>query len=84
MNDRSRRVFVYRGNLPLWLVFLFVLPLGAVFLTSLILALLIAGAGTVLAAFILPLFWKRVGAPPTDAKTIDLDPSQYRRLDTHD
>lgn len=83
MNDQRPRMYVYRGSLPLWLVLAVFLPLGVVFVTSLILAVVIAGIGTALAAFVLPLFWKRFAGHDT-AKTIDLDPSQFRRIDTRD
>ena len=45
MNDRRPRTYVYRGNVPLWLVLAVVAPLGLVFLTSLILAVAIVAAG---------------------------------------
>jgi hypothetical protein len=83
MNDQRPRVHVYRGTAPLWLVLALVLPLGLVFLTSLVLALVIAGTGAALAASVLAALRKRPLSPDT-SKTIDLDPSQYRRLDKHD
>ena len=83
MNDQRPHIHVYRGSAPLWLVLAILLPLGAVFLTSLLLAVLVAGAGAALASLVLPLIWKRP-AGPEHAKTIDLDPSQYRRLDSRD
>jgi hypothetical protein len=83
MNDQRPRTYVYRGTVPLWLVLVALLPLGAVFLTSIVLAVLIAGAGAALATLVLPLFWKRPAGPDT-SKTIDLDPSQYRRIDSRD
>lgn len=77
MNDRQTRLYVYRGSLPFWLAAAVALPLGALFLTSLVLAaaLLLAGAGV--AALLLPMLRRR---PPGD-DSIELDPSQYRRVE---
>ena len=78
-------VTVYRGSVPLWLVLAVFAPLGLVFLTSLILAVAIVAVGATLAALVLPRFWKRpaVAQPAADAaKTIELDPSQYRHIES--
>ena len=45
MIERRTQMYVYRGTLPLWLILAIVAPLGLLFLTSLLLALAIAGAG---------------------------------------
>lgn len=74
---RPRRV-VYRGLVPLWLLIL-IAPLGVLFLTSLVLAIAIAGAGAAIAAFVLPRWWRR--RVPPDHRTIELDASQYHRLE---
>jgi hypothetical protein len=81
MNQPRTHRYVYRGALPLWLVLAAVAPLGAVFLTSLVLAVALVGAGAALAALVLPLFWKRPAAGPDASNTIELDPSQYHRID---
>ncbi len=76
---------VYRGTIPLWLVLAVVAPLGLVFLTSLVLAVAIIGIGATLAALLLPLFWKRPAVDkraPDAANTIELDPSQYRHIES--
>lgn len=87
MSERPH-VYVYRGPVPLWLVLAVVAPLGLVFLTSLVLAVAIVGIGAALAALVLPLFWKppavdrrRRGADASN--TIELDPSQYRHVESH-
>ena len=84
MSERRSRVYVYRGTLPLWLVLALVAPLGLLFLTSLVLAVAIAGSGAALAALVLPRFWRRpVDRRGADAgDTIELDPSQYRRVES--
>jgi hypothetical protein len=79
MTDRRPRTFVYGGPVPLWLL-LFLAPLGLLFLTSLIVALaLVAGAAAV-AAFFLPRWWRR--PPLGDTRTIELDQSQYHRIES--
>jgi hypothetical protein len=85
MNERRSQMYVYRGSLPLWLILAIVAPLGLLFLTSLVLAIAIAGAGAALATLVLPRLWKRgpIQTRGADAAgTIELDPSQYRRLET--
>lgn len=79
MNQPHMRAYTYRGRTPLWLVLAVVAPLGLVFLTSLLLALAIAGA-LALAAAALPALWKRPRADAAD--TIELDASQYHRLES--
>jgi hypothetical protein len=72
----ARQIRVYR--LPAWLVLLIALPLGAVFLTSLIVAAALAIGGAALAALLLP----RLARPtPTRDDAIELDPSQFHRVD---
>jgi hypothetical protein len=68
----ATNVHLYRGTLPLWLLLL-VAPLGFVFLASIAIALVLAGAA---AAFVLPLLWKRQ-ARRADPDLIELDPSDY-------
>jgi hypothetical protein len=84
MNEPRPRVYVYRGPVPLWLVLAVLAPLGLVFLTSLLLAFAVIAAGATLAALIVPRFWKRPAADRLhgDASTIDLDPSQYHRIES--
>ena len=79
MTDQRPRTYVYRGSVPLWLVLAVVAPLGLVFLTSLILAMALIGTAAAVAALVLPRFWKRP-AGPESPNTIELDPSQYRRI----
>jgi len=80
MNESRPRVYVYRGAVPLWLVLAVLAPLSLVFLTSLVLAAAIVGVGAALAALVLPRLWRRPG--PDQSNTIELDQSQYRRIDT--
>lgn len=81
MNDKRSGVYVYRGNVPLWLVLAVVAPLGLVFLTSLILAVAIVAAGGALVAFFLPSFLKR-SVGQESSKTIELDATQYRHIES--
>jgi hypothetical protein len=68
-----------RLTLPLWLVAVAALPLLGIFAVSLaVAALVLVGVG-VAAALLLPLFGRRP-PPRRDDGTIELDPSQYRRL----
>jgi hypothetical protein len=80
MSESRPRMVVYRGAVPLWLVLLLLAPLGLVFLTSLVLAIAVVGAGAALAALVLPRVWRR--PHPEAPNTIELDPSQYRHIDT--
>ena len=73
------RTFVWRGVLPLWLVLLAGLPLLAVFFLSLAVAGALLVGGALLASLVLPLLGHR-RRPTTDDGTIELDPSQFRRL----
>lgn len=73
------RVYVYRGSLPLWLALAVALPLGALFLTSLAIAALIAVAGAGVAALLLPRHRNTPRDRPADA--IELDPSEYRHIE---
>jgi hypothetical protein len=79
MTEHRPHASVYRGSVPLWLVLAVVAPLGLVFLTSLILAVAAVGAAAALAAFVLPLVWKRPTGPQSP-NTIELDPSQFHRI----
>ena len=81
MNDKRPRVYVYRGNVPLWLVLAVVAPLGLVFLTSLILAVAIVAAGAALVAFLLPSFLRR-SVGQDSSNTIELDTTQYRHIES--
>ena len=81
MSAPRGQVHVYRGTLPVWLVLLVALPLGAVLLTSLLMAGLIAVAGAGIAALLLPRLWRRPSGGGGDDGAIELDASQYRRLD---
>lgn len=80
--DEPRRVYAYRGKMPVWLLLLLV-PFGALFLLSLTAAIAIGG----FAALVFPLFWRgarhvSVKHPREDGeKYIELDPSDYRRVD---
>jgi len=84
MNERRPHVYVYKGTVPLWLVLAVAAPLGLLVLTSLVLAVAIIGAAAALAAFILPWFRKRpsVTGRADDGRTIELDRSQYHRIET--
>jgi hypothetical protein len=73
------RVFVWRGALPLWLLLIAGLPLMAMFLFSLAIAGAVVIGGALLASLVLPLLAGR-RRPRRDDGTIELDPSQYRRL----
>ena len=73
------RVFVWRGALPLWLLLIAGLPLLAAFLFSLAIAGVLVIGGGLLASLLLPRLTGR-RPPPRDDGTIELDPSQFRRL----
>ncbi len=79
MTYRRQPTFVYAGKLPVWLL-LIIAPLGLVFLTSVLLALALVGTAAAVAALVLPRWWRR----PTvnDGRTIELDASQYHRIET--
>jgi hypothetical protein len=80
MTDRRpTRTVVYGGPVPLWLL-LFIAPLGLLFLTSLVLALALAAGGVAIAALLLPRWWRR--PPLGDTRTIELDKSQFHRIET--
>lgn len=84
---RGARVAQFR--VPLWLFAVALIPVGAVFLTSLIIALGVAALGIAAFAFLGPLFF---GAARSDAPSvvrgaeeggpveIELDRSQYRNV----
>jgi hypothetical protein len=73
---------IYHATVPSWAALLIAAPLLLVFF-SLALTLLTGGLA---AAFVLPLFFRRrlrSAAPhKTDQSTIDLDPSEYTRVDS--
>ena len=71
------RVYVARGRLPAWLLLLLA---PAVLLVVFFSFALLAAAG-LLAVAVLPLLWKRRSAAP-DPSVIELDPSDYRRIET--
>jgi len=77
--DDQPRVRVYRGSLPLWLAALLVAPLGLLFLVS----LAVAAGGVALAVIVLPLLWqwRRSSVSRREADCIELDPSDYHRVD---
>jgi hypothetical protein len=82
MSAPRTQVRVYRGTLPLWLVLAAALPLGALFLVSLVLAGAIAITALGLAAVLLPRLWRQPREPVDGANgAIELDPSQYHRVD---
>lgn len=71
------RVFVWQGRLPLWPLLLLALPLAGLFLFSLVIAGVVALGAALIVPLLLPRRQRR--QPPSDG-TIELDPSQYRRL----
>lgn len=80
-HDGPRRVHIRRGKIPAWLL-LMLAPFGILFLLSLTAALVVGG----IAALVLPLLWRgarsvSVDRPPDDRTYIELDPSDYRRVD---
>ena len=80
-NGDRRQSRVYRGKLPAWLLLLLA-PFGLLFLLSLTAALVVGGV----AALVLPLLWRgtrsvSVDPPPDERTYIELDPSDYRRVD---
>jgi hypothetical protein len=79
--DGSRRVYTYGGRIPAWLLLLLA-PLGVLFLLSLTAAIVVGGV----AALVLPILWRSVRGvsedrPRDDGSYIELDPSDYRRID---
>ena len=73
------RVFVWRGSVPLWLLLIAGLPLLAAFLFSLAIAGVLVIGGGLLASLLLPRLAGR-RPPARDDGTIELDPTQFRRL----
>jgi hypothetical protein len=80
MNEHRARTYAYRGVAPLWLLLAIAAPVGLVFLTSLLLALALAGVGAMLAAVALPAFRRRRRQEASN--TIELDASQYHRIES--
>jgi hypothetical protein len=83
-NGNRRQFHVYRGKLPAWLLLLLA-PFGLLFLLSLTAALVVGGV----AALVLPLLWRGTRSvsadrPRDDGTYIELDPSDYRRVDGPD
>lgn len=74
------RTVVWRGALPLWLLLIAGLPLMGLFLFSLVIAGAVVVGGALLASLVLPRLAGRRRQPRRDDGTIELDPSQYRRL----
>jgi hypothetical protein len=82
--DDSRHAYAYRGGIPAWLLLLLA-PFGVLFLLSLTAAIVVGG----IAALVLPLLWRGVRSVPRDrprddGSLIELDPSDYRRVDGPD
>jgi len=73
------RTFVWRGALPLWLLLLAGLPLIGLFVFSLAIAGAVVVGGALIASLVLPQLGGR-RQPRRDDGTIELDPSQFRRL----
>lgn len=73
----STRVFVYRGNVPLWLGLLLAAPL-LVFAFSLIAALMVGGA---VAALVLPFVFRRQVRATRRNDSIELERSEFHRVD---
>jgi len=71
-------VWIWRGTAPRWLALAAVLPLTLLFLVSLALAGGLVIGGALLAALVLPRLTRK-GAPRDDG-TIELDRSDYKRL----
>lgn len=84
VGDDTRRVYTYRGKLPAWLLLLLA-PFGVLFLLSFTAAIIVGGVATL----VLPLLWRGVRGvsgdrPSPDQSCIELDPSDYRRVDGPD
>jgi hypothetical protein len=84
VRDDSRHIHIYRGKIPAWLL-LMLAPFGILFLMSLTAALVVGG----IAAVVLPILWRGVRSVsgdrrPDDGSYIELDPSDYRRVDGPD
>ncbi len=75
--ERPPRVFVYQGNVPIWLGLLLAAPL-LVFAFSLVAALLLGG---VVASLVLPFLWRRSLRPPQADGPIELTTQDYHRID---
>lgn len=71
------RVFVYQGNVPVWLGLLLAAPL-LVFAFSLVAALLLGG---VVASLVLPFLWRRSLRAPRADSPIELTKQDYHRVD---
>ena len=85
MTQPRGRIVMRRLPVPLWLVLAVLAPLSLVFLTSLVLAVVIIAGAAALMSLVLPLFSPR---RPFDRlrsesqNTIELDPADYRRIDS--
>ena len=80
--NADHRTYTYHATLPRWMALLVAAPLLLI-VFSLALTLLTGGLA---AAFVLPLFLRRRlrDTPPrSDKTTIDLDPTQYTRVESH-
>jgi len=71
------RVFAYHGGLPLLVALLCVAPVLVIFLS---LAAVLAGGG-MLAAFVLPLFFRARPRKRPEPDCVELDPDDYTRVD---
>ncbi len=69
--------FLWSAKLPAWLLIL-VAPLALLFLLSLVAAGVVLLGGALLAALVLPRLRRRPGN--ADSRTIELEPSDFRRL----
>ena len=71
------RVYVARGTFPPWLLLLLAPAVIVLFFFSF--ALLVAGG--LFAALVLPLVWRRK-AVRSDPSVIELEPSEYRKIES--
>ena len=83
--DRDRpRLHVYRGSLPFWLGLLMLAPLALLFFVSLLIAGAVLAIGGLLGMLVLPLFSKHRNRGRADRTSIELDPSEYRHIESPD
>lgn len=76
--DGRRRGYVRTAAVPGWFAFLLVMTAP---LALLVLASLAAAAVALGAVLALPFFWRRSSRQPEAGNCIELDPTQYRRID---